>query len=159
MNLNLKGKNLYIFNKKPQRAEVLKSEGTSFKILGEQGNVLDGGEIDLKNDLHACLYCKLLKNIVFIVKKEKAYHTSLLLADEIQFESVLEMIRAAEPEVQFSEQNAKINGYAASVVDKLQEGVKITIIETKEEKVKCCPVCGMECDPNIPYCMECGAPV
>lgn len=159
MNLTLAGKNLYIVDKKPQMAGKIESKGTLLQILDKEESLLDGGEIDLKEDLHACLYCKQLRNIIFIINNKKAYSTSLIVADEAQFESVLEMIQTTYPAMQLSEQNAKINGYAASVVEKLQQGIEVTVMETKEEKVKCCPVCGMECDPNIPYCMECGTPV
>lgn len=159
MSLILNGKNLYIVNKKPQMAGAIECDGTCLMILDKENNVLEAGKIDLRLDLHACLYCRQLKNIVFIVNNGKVYSASLILTDENQFDAVLSELRLAYPELQLSEQNAKINGYAASVVEKLQEGVAVTIIETKEEKVKCCPVCGMECDPNIPYCMECGTPV
>ena len=160
MELLLTGKNLYIANKKPQKVQRIESNGTELYIKNEENEILEAGKIDLGKDLYACLFCRQIKNITFIVQKETAFSTSLILAEEKEFNDALGLIRNACPTLEFSEQNAKINGYAASVVEKLQEGVSVKIMETKEEQsIKSCPVCGMQCDPNIPFCMECGAPV
>ena len=160
MKVSLTGKNLYIANKKPQSVTSIERVDEVFMLKDEQGYLLTEGEINLKQDIHACLYCKQLKNITFIINKDTAFSTSLLVAEDALFETILGIVKEANPALELSEQNVKINGYAASVVAKLQEGVTITIMDTKEETgIKCCPVCGMQCDPNIPYCMECGAAV
>lgn len=160
MEVVLSGKNLFIIDKKPQIAGRIYNQEAILLFKNDEGEVLEHGKLDLQRDLYACLYCKQLKNITFIVKKDSAFAVSLIVADEIQFESVLRLIREACPELELSEQNAKINGYVNSLVEKLKEGVAVTIMDTKEESaIKYCSVCGMQCDPNIPYCMECGASV
>ncbi len=165
MKLQLSGKNLYIVNKKPQAAVEIEISSATVFLKNEKSEILAYGEIHLEKDIYACLFCRQLRNITFVVKREGnsnekgIFSGALIIADEAQFEAVLKFLQGACPALILSEQNAKINGYAGSVVEKLQEGTTVTIMETKEEKVKCCPVCGMECDPNIPYCMECGAPV
>lgn len=160
MKVSLKGKNLYIANKKPQSVTDIENIDEVFLLKDNQGYLLEQGKINLKKDLHACLYCKQLRNITFIINRDRVFSTSILVAEDELFERVLDIIKEANPALELSEQNAKINGYAASVVAKLQEGVAVTIMETKEEEsIQFCPVCGMQCDPNIPYCMECGAPV
>jgi len=160
MQLHLNGKNLYIVKKKPQQDDIIEIISNVLKLKDKEGNILKQGQIDLQQDTYACLYCRQLKNITFIVCKEGVFSASLIMAEETQFEAVLKLIGEACPTLEPSEQNAKINGYAASLVEKLQEGVTVTIMDTKEEEsIKCCPVCGMQCDPNIPYCMECGASV
>ncbi len=160
MQLNLVGRNLYIVNKKPQLVAKIESIGTVINIMDVEENIVEHGQIDLQQDLYACLYCKQLKNITFIINSERVYSASIIVGEEFQFDDVLQLIREAYPELELSEQNAKINGYAASLVEKFQEGIAVTIVDMKEEnEVKCCPVCGMQCDPNIPYCMECGASV
>ena len=160
MELLLTGKNLYIVNKKPQNVLRIENSGTNLYIKNSENTILNEGKIDLSEDVYTCLYCKQIKNIIFIIKKDTVFSASLILAEESAFNSALILIKTACPALELSEQNAKINGYAASVVEKLQEGVSVKIMETKEEKsIKCCPVCGMQCDPNIPYCMECGASV
>lgn len=160
MRLFLRGKNLYIVNKKPQSVTDIEIIDEVLLFKDKQRCLLEAGEINLRKDLYACLYCRQLKNITFIINRDTAFSTSLLVAEEELFESVVQLIKEACPALELSEQNAKINGYAASLVEKLEEGIAVTIMDTKPENVvKCCPVCGMECDPNIPYCMECGAPV
>lgn len=160
MELHLTGKNLYIVNKKPQQVDKVENIDTVLNLKNQNNNILELGQIDLEQDIYACLYCKKLKNITFIVHKEVVFSASLIMAEEAQFETVLKLIREARPDLKLSEQNAKINRYATLLVEKLQEGVSVTIIDTKEEAdIKCCPVCGVQCDPNIPYCMECGASV
>lgn len=151
--MKLLGKNLYIANKKAQQVQEIEIKGETLEIVSMEA-------IDLSKETYACLYYGQLKTIVFIVQRESAFMASLVLEDKNQFEDLLKQLKAACPTLELSEQNAKINGYAMSVVAKLNEGVAVKILETKEEeKVKCCPECGMQCDPNIPYCMECGASV
>lgn len=151
--MKLSGKNLYIANKKAQQVQEIEIKGETLEIVSMEA-------IDLSKETYACLYYSQLKTIVFIVQRESAFMASLVLEDKNQFEDLLKQLKAACPTLELSEQNAKINGYAMSVVAKLNEGVAVKILETKEEeKVKCCPECGMQCDPNIPYCMECGASV
>lgn len=151
--MKLLGKNLYIANKKAQQVQEIEIKGETLEIVSMEA-------IDLSKETYACLYYGQLKTIVFIVQRESAFMASLVLEDKNQFEELLKQLKSACPSLELSEQNAKINGYAMSVVAKLNEGVAVKILETKEEeKVKCCPECGMQCDPNIPYCMECGASV
>lgn len=155
----LNGRNLYIVNKKPQMVEKIETKDTVLILRNGMDGILENGMLEFKRNVYACLFCKQLKNITFIINEGKVFSGSLIMAEEAQFETVLQMIKEAYPQIQMSEQNTKINGYAASVVEKLQEGVAVALVENKEEQIKCCPVCGMECDPNIPYCMECGASV
>lgn len=160
MKIALKGKNLYIVDKKSQQAEKVEVQGTVLMLQDKEGMVLEHGKLDLKQDLYVCLYCRKLKYISYIVNKGRVFAASFIMEDEEQFEMTLKIITEACPEMKLSEQNAKISAYAKSLVEKLQEGVAVTVIDTKKETdVKCCPVCGMQCDPNIPYCMECGASV
>ena len=158
--MRLQGKNLFIANKKASRVQEIEINGTIFSAKDENETILQASEMDLDKDVYACLYYGQLNTIVFIVQKDTAYMASFVLEDKAQYEEILKLIRTASPSLEISEQNAKINGYALSVVAKLNEGVTVKILETKaEETIKCCPECGMQCDPNIPFCMECGASV
>jgi len=160
MRVSLRGKNLYIVNKKPQLVAEVELDASVLRLLDEEGNLLKSGKIDLGQSVYASLYCKQLRNITFIINDESPHSVSLIMGEASQFDDLLQHIREAHPALELSEQNVKINGYAASLVEKLQEGIAVAIMDTKEEKVvKCCPACGMQCDPNIPYCMECGSPV
>ena len=160
MEMLLNGKNLYIVDKKPQQAERVEIQGTVLTIKDKEGKVLEHGQLDLKQDLYACLYCRQLKYISYVVNGDRIFAASLIMEEEGQFKTILKSIAEVCPELELSDQNAKINAYANFLVEKLQEGAIVTIMDTKEEQdIKCCPVCGMQCDLNIPYCLECGASV
>lgn len=112
------------------------------------------------HEIYACMYCQELGNITFIIRGEDAYKISMIIRERNKFLEILNNIKRNYNEIELLEQNKKINGYASALVEKLSDGIETTIMETKEhEEIKCCPVCGMQCDPNIPYCMECGSEV
>ncbi len=144
--------NLCIVDKKPQPfAEVQMEEK---QILVGENVVINVDEI------YACLYFEDLKNITFIVKNAYPHCATLLLKEMDTYTKILKSLQEKYKTVLFSQQDKKINGYAGAIVDKLREGIETGIVDAiVETDIKCCPVCGMECDPNIPYCMECGAEV
>lgn len=146
------GKNLYIENKKAERF---------YDVVMENGIIyVDGKEKIVSRDIYACLSCKRLKNVTWIMKGTESYTVSFIFEKKDDYEKFLEMIQKEFPMLRLSRQNQKITGYAAAITAKLREGIETEIIDTEEEtKILCCPVCGMQCDPNIPYCMECGASV
>lgn len=112
------------------------------------------------HEIYACMYCQELCNITFIIRGENISKLSIIIRERNKFLEILNSIRRNYNDIELLEQNKKINGYASALVEKLRNGIETTIMETKEqEAIKCCPVCGMQCDPNIPYCMECGAEV
>lgn len=146
------GRNLYIKNKKPQNFE--KIEIKNGMIFIDERGVLSSEEI------YACLHYDKLKNVTIIVRGAEIYSATFLFEEEKNFRAFLALINKQLPKIKVSEQNKKINGYASALVAKLQEGIETAIFDNKdEEDIACCPVCGMQCDPNIPYCMECGAAV
>ena len=148
----LSGRNLWIVDKKPQTFE---------NITYKDGNLLIGKEqIQLSKDIYAALFSKELRNITFIVQQDVIHQMTMVLETKESFDKTFDFIKSVCQTLEFSEQGRKINGYATSLVEKLREGVTVTIIDTKENvKEIFCPDCGMQCDPNIPYCLECGASV
>lgn len=157
MEVFCKGKNLYIIGKSAAAFQEVSVENGAICLKDEAGNIVQNGNISAEQ-VYACLYCKSLRNITLIVRAEDIYKASLVLDNEERFGKVLDLLKGACGSAQIAEQNKKINGYAAAVVEKLQEGVELGIIETREEgEIPCCPVCGVHCDPGIPFCMECGA--
>lgn len=153
--------NLYIEQKKSQNFQKIKieKETLSIELLGEQEKKIKH-EICLKEEVYACLYCESLKTAVLLVRKRDCYPVSFLFKEVQELKKFLVFFEQEMPTIQISVQNKKIHGYASALAEKLQEGIETTIIDTKEEEqVICCSVCGMQCDPNIPYCMECGAEI
>lgn len=150
--MKLSGRNLWIVDKKPQAlSDIEYTEGVL--CIGQE-------QIQANREVYAALYCTELRNITFIVQNEKIHQMTMVLDTNENFEAVFQFIKNACPKLEFSEQGKRINGYASSLVEKLEEGITVTIIETKDnEKLIFCSECGMQCDPNIPYCLECGASV
>jgi len=144
---------LYIVNKIPKKFDAIKADEKA--ILIEEAGV----KISV-DKIHVCLYCETLKNITIIVCADEIYKASLVLDTKEQFENTLKLLKATYKSVDFSEQNKKINGYATALVEKLTVGIELTIVDSSDTvKVPICPECGMQCDPSIPYCMECGASI
>lgn len=144
--------NYCIIDKKPQKFQDI--------IIDSQGIKIDE-ILEIKvADIYVCFYYEGLKNITLVVKNRQVYSVTLILKETKEYKKILNSLQEELANVQFSQQDKKINGYAAAIIEKLREGIETGIVDAVEEKnVKCCPVCGMECDPNIPYCMECGTEV
>jgi len=144
---------LYIVNKIPKKFNEIKAD--------EKVIVMEEAQAEIPVDkIHVCLYCETLKNITMIVCADEIYKASLVMDTKEQFETTLKLLKNTYKTVEFSEQNKKINGYATALVDKLKAGIELTIVDSTDTvKVPICPECGMQCDPSIPYCMECGASI
>ena len=141
---------LFIIDKKAQTIEGMKvtKEGIDF---GEAGTIR-------KDHVFACLHCEELKNITLIVMGNPVSQVTLVFDTKELFQEAKSTLVMEYPEMDVSEQNRKINGYAAAIVAKLKEGIVTGIVDTKEkDDIKECPVCGMQCDKDATYCMECGA--
>lgn len=144
---------LYIVNKVPKKFG--KVEVTEKAILIKDADA----EIPV-DKIHVCLYCETLKNITIIVCADEIYKASLVMDSKEEFDKTLKLLKDTYTSIEFSEQNKKINGYASALVEKMRDGIELTIVDSTDTvKVPVCPVCGMQCDPSIPYCMECGASI
>lgn len=144
---------LYIVNKVPKKFG--KVEVTEKAILIKDADA----EIPV-DKIHVCLYCETLKNITIIVCADEIYKASLVMDSKEEFDKTLKLLKDTYTSIEFSEQNKKINGYASALVEKMRDGIELTIVDSTDAvKVPVCPVCGMQCDPSIPYCMECGASI
>ena len=144
---------LYIVNKVPKKFG--KVEVTEKAILIKDADA----EIPV-DKIHVCLYCETLKNITIIVCADEIYKASLVMDSKEEFDKTLKLLKDTYTSIEFSEQNKKINGYASALVEKMRDGIELTIVDSTDTvKVPVCPVCGMQCNPSIPYCMECGASI
>jgi len=152
MELICTGRNFCVENRKAKQFEKID--------VTKEMVVIEGASRIHIREVYACLQNEELRNITFIVQNEHPVNITLITEDVITFRKILNSLREECSIMEISQQNKKINGYAAAILEKLKEGIKTGIVDTKEQNnIKCCPVCGMECDPNIPYCMECGAEV
>ena len=144
---------LYIVNKIPKKFENVEVSENMILIKEAEASIP-------VNKIHVCLYSETLKNITIIVCGDEIYKISLVMDTKEKFENVLKLFKNTYKTVNFSEQNKKINGYASAIVEKMKAGIELTIVDSTDTvKVPICPDCGMQCDPSIPYCMECGASI
>ena len=144
---------LYIVNKIPKKFDEIE--------VSEKAIIIKEADAQIPVDkIHACLYCETLKNITLIICDNEIYKVSLVMDTEEVFAKTLALLKNTYKAVDFSEQNKKINGYTTALVEKMKDGIELTIVESTDAvKVPICPDCGMQCDPSIPYCMECGASI
>jgi hypothetical protein len=58
----------------------------------------------------------------------------------------------------FSRQNIRLNRYAESIAEKLDNGVHLRVSDAIDETgMKVCPECGMLNPKGSPFCYDCGA--
>lgn len=139
----------YIKNKKPVILETYSYTEDDF--------VLNGYEHIYYSDVYTCMYCEEVKNITMILTD--CTKITFLFDSKNEFMNMIQLLQRQD-KFSIVSQNKKINSYATAIIEKKKEGIDMEIIsQTEKKNVKYCPVCGMECDPNIPYCMECGAEV
>ena len=159
MQLQFEGRNICILNKKPELFNEVFLIKDRFIFKSAEGSILSVGAV-AGNHILACLHCEQLRNITILSNDGEYKKITFVLDNKDNFQQLLDLFEAVCPEENMSAQDKKINGYTTALVEKLKDGIKLTIVETKEKEfVILCPVCGMECEPGIPYCMECGANV
>ena len=157
MELVCNGRNLYIVGKTAEIFDAVAVEDGIMSVKNKEEHRVPNSTISL-NQVYACMYCPGLRNITLIIRAEDIYKVSFVMNNDAEFKKALKWFREVCASATVSEQNKKINGYAAGLIEKLKEGIELSIIDSKDEsEVPVCPVCGMQCDPGIPYCMECGA--
>lgn len=157
MELVCNGRNLYIVDKTAETFNAVSVEDGTMIVKNGEVNIASNGTIPVVQ-IYACMYCPGLRNITLIIRAEDIYKVSFVMNNDTEFEKTLKWFKVVCASATISEQNKKINGYAAGLIEKLKEGIELTIIDSKDEsEVPVCPVCGVQCDPGIPYCMECGA--
>ena len=159
MQLHLDGRNMCIISKKAEYFNEVFLIRDRFIFKNADGGILSVGAV-AGNHILACLHCELLRNITILSDDGEYKKVTFVLENKDNFEQLLDLFEAVCDEEKISAQNKKINGYTTALVEKLKDGIKLSIVETKEqENVILCPACGMQCEPGIPYCMECGASV
>ena len=148
----LEGKNTIVIDKKAYNMREIQ--------ITEEGIFVDAIGLVKKEHIFACLHCEELRNITLIVLGKPVSQVTFIFATKELFGQVKGEMVDAYSGMDVSEQNRKINGYAAAIVAKLKEGIVTGIVETKEKSDnKECPVCGMQCEADAAYCMECGATI
>jgi hypothetical protein len=152
--------NYLIINRKPQKFEKLRIAGRAAVFIDDAGKVLDNGVLALDDSVYAALYCDEVRNITIVTDRggRRDVFTILWFSEE-DYRNDSESLRKAYSG-RFSRQNLKLNRYAESIAEKLDNGVRLRVTDAVDESgMKVCPECGMMNPVESGYCLECGAEI
>ena len=150
--------NYLIINRKPQQFDRLRIAGRALVFTDAGGKVLDNGVLALDSSVYAVLYCDEVRNITIVTDKggRRTVYTILWCTDEGYRNDSEALHRVYSGS--FSRQNLRINRYAESIAEKLDEGVRLRVTDAIDEsEMLVCPECGMLNPPGSGYCLDCGA--
>lgn len=154
----LQGRGTQVLHKKASPFASVEVAEDGLRLIDRDGEILYPGYAGEQNEIVAWLYADRQKNLTMIVQKPDPDMMTLLFVKEEDYKHVKELLKRAFPDAVWSKQNEKINGYASTLVEKLKEGTTLRVIDAiDEEEMLRCPVCGMQVEPGMAYCMECGA--
>ena len=152
--------NYLIINRKPQKFDKLRLAGRAAVFIDAAGKVLDNGVLALDDSVYAVLYCDEVRNITIVTDKggRRDIYTILWRSEEDYLDDSESLRRAYSG--RFSRQNLKLNRYAESIAEKLDDGVRLRVTDAIDESgMKLCPECGMMNPVESGYCLECGAEI
>ena len=151
------GKCTYILNKKAYPLKTICYTNEKLAIIGKDEKYLKPGSITEKQ-IYACMYCDKIRNLTVLLKKPQPMSLMMVFKENETYAKTKKVLKNFVSHRPFSRQNEKIVSYASNVVEKLQQGVELLIVDAIDKnEIVSCPVCGMQCNPGDPYCMECGA--
>jgi hypothetical protein len=150
--------NYYIVNRHAQKFSEMRLTPKAAIFLSADGRPLDFGVLPLGDALYAALFCEEVRNVTFVTDRPGIHDvvTILWYTDE-GYRAGLEALRSAcgKP---FHRQNKKLNRYAESIAEKLDEGVRLRVTdEVDKSDMVTCPECGMLNPKGSTYCLDCGA--
>ncbi|MDD5823115.1 MAG: hypothetical protein PUD55_01625 [Firmicutes bacterium] len=157
--MNFNQRCVYIRDKKPQIVSEAMISPRAIILKGPK-SVLDHGVINVADGIYACMYSDDIRYISIVTAGSDSRVLTLYCDAQSDYESLLDTIRSSCSSLTISSQNNKLNSYANSVAEKLRIGVELRIVDAKDDDDSViCPGCGVANDwnPNMPYCMECGA--
>jgi hypothetical protein len=152
--------NYLIINRRPQKFERIRIAGRAAVFIDAEGKVLDNGVLALDDSVYAVLYCDEVRNITIVTDRggRRDVFTILWYSEE-SYRNDSELMRKAYSG-RFSRQNLKLNRYAESIAEKLDNGVRLRVTDAVDESgMKVCPECGMMNPVESGYCLECGAEI
>ena len=150
--------NYFIINRHAQKFSEMRLTPNAAIFLGEDGRPLDFGVLPLRDSLYAALYCDEVRNVTLITDKAGAHNVvTILWYTDDGYSAGLEAMRKACG-MKFHRQNKKLNRYAESIAEKLDEGVRLRVTdEVDKSDMITCPECGMLNPKGSTYCLDCGA--
>ena len=149
--------NYFIINKKARVFSGIKIAGRTAVFLDGEGRPADFGVLPLADSVYALLSCDEVKLLMMVTDRQGVHDViAVLWKDRPDYESECPRLGKAAG-VKIYRRDLKINSYAWSIAEKLDEGVRLRVTEAVDESdMTECPECGMMNPKGTPYCLECG---
>lgn len=150
--------NYLIINKKPQKFSTMRIAGKAAVFIDTDGRPVDFGVLALDGSIYTMLVCSEFRLAMLVIDRhgERRVEGIFWLTDEDFENGVSGLADAAglKPSVQ----DTKINSYAWSIAEKLDQGVRVKVTDAVDESMMTvCPECGMLNPKGAEYCLDCGA--
>ena len=150
--------NYLIINKKAQRFSEMRVAGHTAVFLDEEGRPLDHGVLAFDDSVYTILSCSKVRLLMLVIEgRPDRKVEAVIWKDDDDFRTGAEVIEKASG-MKISSQDLKINSYAWSISEKLDEGVRIRVADAVDTSgMLVCPECGMLNPKGSEYCLDCGA--
>ena len=150
--------NYLIINKKPQKFSAMRIAGKAAVFIDADGRPVDFGVLALDDSIYTMLVCSEFRLAMLVIDRhgERRVEGIFWMTDEGYEDCVSGLAHAAglKPSVQ----DTKINSYAWSIAEKLDQGVRVKVTDAVDEsEMTVCPECGMLNPKGTEYCLDCGA--
>ena len=150
--------NYLIINKKPQKFSAMRIAGKAAVFIDADGRPVDFGVLALDDSIYTMLVCNKFRLAMLVIDRhgERRVEGIFWLTDE-DFEGCVSGLADAAG-LRPSVQDTKINSYAWSIAEKLDQGVRVKVTDAVDKsEMTVCPECGMLNPKGTEYCLDCGA--
>ena len=136
----------------------MKVAGKTAVFLNEEGKPLDFGVVPLDSSVYTILACEEVNMAVLVTDRQGSRNViAIIWQARGDFSTGCEAIASASAK-RISRQDMKLNSYAWSIAEKLDDGVRVKVTDAVDaSEMDVCPECGMLNPKNSQYCLECGA--
>lgn len=150
--------NYLIINKKPRKFASMKLAGRTAVFVDQDGRPIDFGVLPLEDSLYAMMSCDQVNLIMMVTDRQGEHNVvGVFWKNEADYaEDRARLVSAAD--MRLYRRDLKVNSYAWSIAEKLDDGVRIRLTDAVDESsMIVCPECGMLNPKETPYCLECGS--
>ncbi len=150
--------NYLIINKKPRKFASMKLAGRTAVFVDDDGRPIDFGVLPLTDSIYAMMSCDQVRLIMMVTDRQGEHKViGVIWKDEAEYaEDRARLVSTAD--IRLYRRDLKINSYAWSIAEKLNDGVRIKLTDAVDEsEMTVCPECGMLNPKGTPYCLECGS--
>lgn len=150
--------NYLIINKRPQKFSSMRIAGKAAVFTDDAGRPVDFGVLALDGSIYTMLVCEAFRLIMLVIDRHGERRVEgIFWKNGGDYEECVAGIAEAA-DLRPSNQDTKINSYAWSIAEKLDQGVRVKVTDAVDEsEMAVCPECGMLNPKGTEYCLDCGA--